>query len=160
MKRKIKIISLLVFITSVLVGTTLYLTQYNSPKNSMISCTARLVTFRESERMDLMVDFQIQTQSKTGVIAAIGTVRIDGSLQGRIYRKIAFSYEKEDSFYRFRSTNITIASDEHISDELLKMSLPQFFITTGSIINYSVYREGKRGYVFTVGKIPRFFCER
>lgn len=124
-----------------------------------IACTARLVTIRGAVRADLMMNFSVNPKLQNGVVNINGIISENNETKERLYRRTTFSYTKYKTYYRFTSNQVLPASDENILNVSYLNILPAFFTRQGADVDWKVTREGAQGYLFSVGKIPRFFCE-
>ncbi|RXX88263.1 hypothetical protein DD587_32185, partial [Klebsiella pneumoniae] len=65
--------------------------------------------------------------------------------------------ENKDSF-QFTSVKIHEVNEDSLPDNVLGDVLPDFFIYPNHKLNYTILKQGPRGFLFTVGNRPIFFC--
>ncbi|EHC50187.1 Putative exported protein, partial [Salmonella enterica subsp. enterica serovar Inverness str. R8-3668] len=51
-----------------------------------------------------------------------------------------------------------VTRDETLSDAVIETVLPDFYVYPGKSISYTILTQGHRGFMFTIGKRPIFFC--
>ncbi|HAT6802690.1 TPA: hypothetical protein JAN03_11740 [Citrobacter freundii] len=158
---KLRRILPLIVVSAALAGGAVYLgaTIRSDNEPDAISCTARMVTIRGERRANLMMIFNVNPKLLNGVVNVNGIISENNEIKEKLYRRTAFSYTKYKTYYRFTSKQIQPASDEHIAEVTYLDILPEFFTRQGADVDWKVTREGDQGYLFSVGKIPRFFCE-
>ncbi|EDH3560280.1 hypothetical protein GCR30_14635 [Salmonella enterica] len=54
--------------------------------------------------------------------------------------------------------NFPFTRDETLSDAVIETVLPDFYVYPGKSISYTILTQGHRGFMFTIGKRPIFFC--
>jgi hypothetical protein len=129
-------------------------------KHDTQACSASVVVFYENVRANLTLDFMYTLEKKTGVVAVNGTLYKDDKLSGAIRRDVSYVWtENKDSFH-FTSVSIHKINDESLSDEIIADVLPDFYIYPNKKLNYTILKQGPKGFLFSVGKRPVFFCSR
>lgn len=139
------------------VGLTFAAVRLNSHDRE--SCTASLVIFQNGERVNLTMDYTYFLKKRTGLVALSGTFSSNDKVMGVIRRDVSYTWtENKDSFifvsnHVDKSTGYGTAKDEYLS-----RFLPDFYVYPGKSIHFTINNQGRKGYIFSVGKRPVFFC--
>lgn len=135
----------------------------STPANSenTEACSASIVVYHEDIRANLTMDFMYTMKKQTGVIALSGAYYKNDKLAGVIRRDVSYVWtENKDSFH-FTSVNIhDINGQQTAPNEIMNEILPDFFLYPKKNLNYSITQQGPRGFMFSVGKRPIFYCSR
>lgn len=124
-------------------------------------CSATIFIYKDDIRANLTLDFMYTLQKKTGVVAVSGTYAQGDKTIGAIRRDVSYSWEENNDTFHFLSQKVTkIYDGESLPDEKISEILPDFFVYPDSTVHYSIINQGDKGFMFTVGKRPVFFCSR
>ncbi|ADO49071.1 hypothetical protein [[Enterobacter] lignolyticus] len=123
------------------------------------TCAISSVVFQGDKRADISIVFTYELKLKTGVVSISGTYSRDNKVIGLIRRDVSYTWtENKDSFQFYSVKTAKIANNDTISDAELSELVPDFYVYPQRKILYSILDQGPRGYLFTIGKRPVFFC--
>ena len=160
MTKRTTVLILLVFFVAGALVAWLYHLRLEKVENTE-ACSASIVVYHEDVRAHITLDFMYTLQKQTGIVAVSGTYYKNDKVAGIIRRDVSYVWtENKDSFH-FTSINIHhVNDDESLSSEVISDVLPDFFVYPNKKMNYSITKQGSRGFMFSVGKRPIFFCAR
>lgn len=122
-------------------------------------CTASIVVYYKDVRANMTLDFMYTLEKRTGVVAVSGTYYQNDKPLGVIRQDVAYTWTENKDNLRFHSNRVAkVTNDAAISDDLLNNVLPDFYVYPNKTISYTILTQGHRGFIFTVGKRPIFFC--
>ena len=160
MTKKATVLLFLVFFLAGALAAWLYRLHHQNSENTE-ACSASIVVYHEDIRANLTMDFMYTMKKQTGVIALSGAYYKNDKLAGVIRRDVSYVWtENKDSFH-FTSVNIhDINGQQTAPNEIMNEILPDFFLYPKKNLNYSITQQGPRGFMFSVGKRPIFYCSR
>ncbi|WP_072094175.1 hypothetical protein [Trabulsiella odontotermitis] len=123
------------------------------------TCSSKMVIIDGEARLNLSLTFMLEDKSNKGIVNVEGTSFINNKIESIIDRNVEFSYIKTENGYNFTSTKIVPLKGETISPEMAMLKLPLIYASKGGELNYTLLFFPGKGVLFTLGKIPRFFCE-
>ncbi|MBT1885902.1 hypothetical protein [Enterobacter mori] len=158
-KRTIAILCLVFFAAGALISW-LYHLRLEKMENTE-ACSASIVVYHENARANITLDFMYTMKTQTGIVAVSGTYYKNDKVAGVIRRDVSYVWtENKDSFH-FTSLNIQhVNDDESLPNDVISDVLPDFFVYPNKKMNYSITKQGPKGFMFSVGKRPIFFCAR
>jgi hypothetical protein len=122
-------------------------------------CTASVVVYYNDVRANMTLDFMYTLEKRTGVVAVSGTYFQNNKPLGVIRQDVAYTWTENKDNLRFHSTRVhKVTNDAAISDDLLNNVLPDFYVYPNKTVSYTILTQGHRGFIFTIGKRPIFFC--
>lgn len=158
-RKKIIFFSFFFFIAGVFADyfyQTLISKHYNEEK-----CTASLIVFYEDTRANLTLDFMYNLKEHRGVVAVSGNYIKNNRPAGNIRRDVSYTWTENKDTYNFTSTMVNkVKNIETLSDDIIALVMPDFYVYPQKYINYSIQNQGDSGFLFTIGKRPLFFCAR
>lgn len=123
------------------------------------SCTASLVIFQNSERVNVTMDYTYSLKKRTGQVALSGTFSSNEKVMGVIRRDVSYTWTENKDSFQFMSKHVNKSTGYGTApDEYLSRFLPDFYVYPGKSINFTINNQGSKGYIFSVGKRPVFFC--
>lgn len=124
-------------------------------------CSTSIIVYYKDIRANLTLDFMYTLKKQAGIVAVSGTYAKNDRVIGVIRRDVSYIWtENKDSFHFFSVKVNKLANNESISDDAISEVLPDFYVYPEKSINYSILTQGQKGFMFTVGKRPIFFCAR
>lgn len=158
-KRTIAVLCLMFFAAGALISW-LYHLRLEKRENTE-ACSASIVVYHEDARAHITLDFMYSMKTQTGIVAVSGTYYENDKVTGVIRRDVSYVWtENKDSFH-FTSLNILhVNDDESLPNDVISDVLPDFFVYPNKKLNYSITKQGPKGFMFSVGKRPIFFCAR
>ncbi|MEG6455324.1 hypothetical protein, partial [Enterobacter cloacae] len=129
-------------------------------KQNTEACSVSVVVYHEDARANLTLDFMYTMQKQTGVIALSGTYFKNEKAIASIRRDVSYIWTENKDSFQFTSVKIHEVNEDSLPDNVLGDVLPDFFIYPNHKLNYTILKQGPRGFLFTVGKRPIFFCSR
>ncbi|EBN9197253.1 hypothetical protein D2F32_07090 [Salmonella enterica] len=133
----------------------LYTEKHRDPEK----CTAPVIVFYNNTQANLTLDFMYSLKKRTGVVSISGTYYVDNKMSGVIRRDVSYVWSENKDSTHFISTDINkVTRDETLSDAVIETVLPDFYVYPGKSISYTILTQGHRGFMFTIGKRPIFFC--
>jgi hypothetical protein len=129
-------------------------------KGNEIICSAQIVEVNRKARHDLLLVFHVNTANQAGEAIIEGVITGSENDRSIINRQIEFTYTQEGHYFSMKSGTIKHIRGETVEDTVLLSRVPDFFVKEGSVASYVITPIKKYGYVFSVGKVPRFYCER
>ncbi|MFW0766620.1 hypothetical protein QMG90_09315 [Trabulsiella odontotermitis] len=122
-------------------------------------CSAPVRIYSGDVRANLMLDFMYSTKAHTGVVSVSGTYSENNKVVGTVRREVAYSWSENKNEVRLHSTSINkMSNDETLPDDVMDDILPDFYVYPDKNITYSILPQDKKGFLFTVGQRPIFFC--
>ncbi|MDR0807334.1 MAG: hypothetical protein LBN41_11465 [Enterobacteriaceae bacterium] len=153
-----KIYKLVISILLLLSAGCFYLA-YTNNGDHLNSCVGRYAATKEALTVKLLLNVSFNKHKGNGMLLMEGKLIDDKNKTTTIVdRQTQFTYDKVDNNYFLKSTSTFVRPDDTADTELLKLNLPAFFLYGDKTTNYLVYKQGKRGYVFTISKSPFFYC--
>ncbi|HGK4757392.1 hypothetical protein [Enterobacter cloacae] len=157
-KKSTAILCLVLFAVGAL---TSWLYHYHlEKKQNTEACSVSVVVYHEDARANLTLDFMYTMQKQTGVIALSGTYFKNDKAIASIRRDVSYLWTENKDSFQFTSVKIHEVNEDSLPDNVLGDVLPDFFIYPNHKLNYTILKQGPRGFLFTVGKRPIFFCSR
>lgn len=156
-KKSTAILCLVLFAVGAL---TSWLYHYHLEKQNTEACSVSVVVYHEDARANLTLDFMYTMQKQTGVIALSGTYFKNEKAIASIRRDVSYIWTENKDSFQFTSVKIHEVNEDSLPDNVLGDVLPDFFIYPNHKLNYTILKQGPRGFLFTVGKRPIFFCSR
>ena len=129
-------------------------------KQNTEACSVSVVVYHEDARANLTLDFMYTMQKQTGVIALSGTYFKNDKAIASIRRDVSYIWTENKDSFQFTSVKIHEVNEDSLPDNVLGDVLPDFFIYPNHKLIYTILKQGPRGFLFTVGKRPIFFCSR
>ena len=157
-KKSTAILCLVLFAVGAL---TSWLYHYHlEKKQNTEACSVSVVVYNEDARANLTLDFMYTMQKQTGVIALSGTYFKNEKAIASIRRDVSYIWTENKDSFQFTSVKIHEVNEDSLPDNVLGDVLPDFFIYPNHKLIYTILKQGPRGFLFTVGKRPIFFCSR
>ncbi|WP_054178738.1 hypothetical protein [Trabulsiella odontotermitis] len=122
-------------------------------------CSAPVRIYSGNVSAYLVLDFMYSTNNNTGVVSVSGTYRENNKVVGTVRREVAYSWTENKNEVRLHSTSINkMSNDESLPDNVMDDILPDFYVYPDKNITYSILPQDEKGFLFTVGQRPIFFC--
>ncbi|AET56045.1 hypothetical protein O6448_17160 [Salmonella enterica subsp. enterica] len=132
---------------------------YTEKNRDPEKCTVPVIVFYNNTQANLTLDFMYSLKKRTGVVSISGTYYVDNKMSGVIRRNVSYVWSENKDSTHFISTDINkVTRDETLSDAVIETVLPDFYVYPGKSISYTILTQGHRGFMFTIGKRPIFFC--
>ncbi|KNC88539.1 membrane protein [Trabulsiella odontotermitis] len=122
-------------------------------------CSAPVRIYFGNVRANLVLDFMYSTKNHTGVVSVSGNYSENNKVVGTLRREVAYTWTENKNEVRLHSLSINkMLNDETLPDEIMDDILPDFYVYPDKNITYSILPQDKKGFLFTVGQRPIFFC--
>lgn len=141
-----------------LLTTLLAFLIFNHFRNSpAIDCHSNVRVFNSEGEIQVLFSYSMKNGS--GVANVSGTFYGQESVTGSISRTVTFNYKKSNNIYTLHSTNVAQSSLDKFDNEFLNHYLPKFYLYKDVPLIITVTPQTQRGWVFSTGKVPSFYCE-
>lgn len=134
---------------------------YKEKEQNNQICSSQVILYYNDIRANLNLDFMYTLKNKTGVITVSGTYFKDEKFLGSIRQDVSYVWTENKDNFNLVSTKINkIITSHPITDKELSYILPDFYVYPGKQITYTIVNQSSKGYMFTIGKRPVFFCSK
>lgn len=130
---------------------------YTQYRHTHFNCDAILQVYKDDVVLSLA--FSYQFQGDNGIAIMKGTLK-QGAKVTNVSRKNHFTFDYENGFYHLKSTSAIVSPADNSDTEEVARYLPRFYLQQGMIFDFSVYPIGRKGFVFSTGYVPSFYCAR
>ncbi|EHG6158780.1 hypothetical protein [Escherichia fergusonii] len=124
-------------------------------------CSISMVVYHKNVHANITLNFMYSLEKQQGVVAVSGNYLQDDKPKGIIRRDVSYDWTENQDVYHLHSTKIDkYEGMETLPDALLASILPDFYVYPNENVSYSILNQGERGFLFTIGKRPLFYCAR
>ncbi|MBJ2116417.1 MULTISPECIES: hypothetical protein [Proteus] len=129
----------------------------SSWRKNNFSCDANVVMVNQDYRLTMAITYFIE--SEHGIAVLKGELA-KGENSYHLSRKTYFNTNNFQNLTNLTSTlSIKTPADNVPNTELQKI-LPPFYLDKDKKLDFRIYPQGWRGYVFSTGYVPAFYCTR
>lgn len=153
---KIKINKLLPLLLAIFLVTYDAIVYHRDKATDNFSCTSDTSIYHDNFHLDALFNVTMAKGS--------GSIRVNGQIvfnnrQYTISRQVHFNYQKTDSEYTLKSTQITVFSDDNSINGNAASHLPLIFFEEGKKLGMDIKQDDKGNRIMSTGIVPVLYCQ-